>query len=60
VGGHSPAPNTEFPLFLLSGGTFKATFGHLGKGFTADYSNETASPAFVGAVYDASRKKPTS
>ena len=55
-----PAANTEFQLFLLSGGTFKGTFARLGKGFTADYSNESASPAFVGLVYDRSGKKPKS
>ncbi len=60
VGGHVPAANTEFQLFLLSGGTFKGTFARLGKGFTADYSNESASPAFVGLVYDRSGKKPKS
>ncbi len=60
VDGHVPAPNTEFQLFLLSGGTFKATFDHLGKGFTADYANESANPAFVGAIFDKSRKKPAS
>ena len=57
VGGHAPAANTEFQLFLLSGGTFKGTFGRLGKSFTADYSNESASPAFVGAIFDKSSKK---
>jgi hypothetical protein len=58
VGGHAPAANTEFQLFLLSGGTFKSTFGRLGKGFTADYSNESASPAFVGTIFDKTGKKP--
>jgi len=58
VGGHAPAANTEFQLFLLSGGTFKSTFGRLAKGFTADYSNESASPAFVGTIFDKTGKKP--
>ncbi|MFZ2058897.1 MAG: hypothetical protein WAV54_15945 [Acidimicrobiales bacterium] len=57
VVGHAPAANTEFRLFLLSGGTFKGTFGRLGRGFTADYAHESASPAFVGAIYDKSSKK---
>ncbi len=56
VGGHAPAANTEFHLFLLSGGNFKGTFGRLGKGFTVDYSKESASPAFVGLIYDKSSK----
>ncbi len=56
--GHAPAANTDFQLFLLSGGSFKGTFAHLGRRFTADYAHESASPAFVGAVYDKSGKKP--
>ena len=54
------AANTDFQLFLLSGGIFKGTFSHLAKHFTADYSHETASPAYVGAIYDKSGKKPKS
>ena len=57
VVGHVPA-NTDLPLFLLSGGIFKGTFAHLAKSFTADYAHETATPAFVGAVYKESGKKP--
>jgi len=51
VGGRTPAADTEFQLFLLSGGTFSGTFDHLGNGFTADYTHEAASPAFVGVIY---------
>ncbi len=57
VGGHLPA-NTDLPLFLISGGDFEGTFAHLAKPFTADYTHETGTPAFVGAVYDESAKKP--
>ena len=58
--GPTPAANTELQLFLLSGGSFKGTFARLGNGFTADYSHESASPAFVGAIYDDSDRKPKS
>jgi hypothetical protein len=51
VGGHTPAPGTDFQLFLLSGGKFGGTFGHLGNGFSADYAHESASPPFVGVIY---------
>ena len=43
--------------FCISGGVFKGTFAHLAKPFTADYAHETATPAFVGAVYEESGKK---
>jgi hypothetical protein len=59
LGQVSPA-NTEFQLFLLSGGSFKGTFARLAGRFTADYSNEAASPAFVGVIFDKSGKKPKS
>jgi hypothetical protein len=55
--GHVPA-NTDFPLLLISGGSFEGTFAHVAKPFTADYTHETAAPAFVGAVYEESAKKP--
>jgi len=51
AGGHKPAANTEFQLFLLSGGKFSGRFSHLGRGFTADYGHESASPPFVGVIY---------
>ena len=57
VVGHVPA-NTDLPFFLLSGGVFKGTFAHIAKPFTADYGHETATPAFVGAIYEKSGKKP--
>ena len=50
-GGHTPAANTDFQLFLLSGGKFSGRFSHLGRGFTADYGHESASPPFVGVIY---------
>jgi hypothetical protein len=51
VGGHTPAAGTDFQVVLLSGGAFSGTFEHLGNGFKADYAHESASPAFVGAIY---------
>jgi hypothetical protein len=56
LAGHAAA-NTDFPIFLLSGGEFKGSFARLAKHFTADYAHETASPAFVGVIYDKSAKK---
>jgi hypothetical protein len=55
--GAKPAANSEFRLFLLSGGAFAGTFAHVGSQFTADYGHESASPAFVGAIYDKSGRK---
>ena len=57
AGRYLPAANTEFQLFLLSGGSFTGAFGRLPKSFTADYAHETATPAFVGVVFDKSAKK---
>ena len=54
VHGYAPKPNTEFQLILLSGGKFSGAFKTLAAAFTADYTKETASPAFVGAIYDKS------
>lgn len=51
VGGFKPSANEEFPIIALDGGTFSGKFGSVSSGFAADYSKETASPAFVGVVY---------
>lgn len=51
TGGFLPTANQEFQLFALTGGKFTGTFATVGNGFTADYANEVASPAFVGAIY---------
>jgi hypothetical protein len=51
VGGFVPAANQEFQPFLLTGGTFTGTFASAGNGFSADYTHELASPAYVAAVY---------
>jgi hypothetical protein len=53
VGGFVPAANQEFQPFLLTGGTFTGTFASAGNGFSADYTHEATSPAYVGAVYAA-------
>jgi hypothetical protein len=50
VGGFTPAAKEEFPIISL-GGTFTGKFASVGSGFGADYSKETASPAFVGVIY---------
>jgi hypothetical protein len=51
IGGFTPTANEEFPIVALDGGTFSGKFGSVGSGFAADYTKETASPAFVGVVY---------
>jgi hypothetical protein len=51
IGGFVPAAGQEFDLFQLDGGKFEGTFAALAGGFTADYSHETAVPAYVGVVY---------
>jgi hypothetical protein len=51
VGGFTPSANEEFPIVALQGGTFAGKFGSVGSGFAADYTKETASPAFVGVIY---------
>ncbi len=48
---YTPAAGTEFPVIGLEGGAVSGTFGSVSGGFSADYSQETASPAFVGAKY---------
>jgi surface antigen len=53
VGGFTPTANEEFQVFLLDGGAFTGTFSTVGSDFTADYSQEGSSPAYVGVVYQA-------
>jgi hypothetical protein len=53
VGGFTPAAKEEFPIISL-GGTFTGKFASVGSGFGADYTKETASPAYVGVVYGGS------
>lgn len=55
LAGHAAA-NTDFHLFQLTGGSFKGVFTRVASSFTADYKHETASPAYVGAVYRAAGK----
>jgi hypothetical protein len=54
IGGFTPAAGQEFDVFGLDGGKFEGTFPGVGNGFSADYSHEEASPAFVGVSYGAS------
>ena len=53
--GYVPRANTEFQLFALNGGHFAGTFANARNGFSADYSHEASSPAYVGAIYHAGR-----
>jgi hypothetical protein len=54
LGGFVPVAGQEFDVFGLDGGKFEGTFPGVGNGFSADYSHEEASPAFVGVIYGAS------
>jgi hypothetical protein len=58
TGGFLPTANQEFQLFALTGGKFTGTFATVGNSFTADYTNEAASPAFVGVIYQSTPKPP--
>jgi hypothetical protein len=60
MSGFTPPVGQEFPIVALDGGTFTSTFATVGSGFSADYTKETASPAYVGLVYGgvASAAKP--
>ncbi len=50
-GGYKPPAKKEFPVFQLEGGKFAGTFARVQNLFTADYTHETTTPAFVGIVY---------
>jgi hypothetical protein len=56
VDGFVPGASQEFEIFSLTGGKLTGTFATVGNGFSADYSHEEASPAFVGVVYGATSK----
>jgi hypothetical protein len=58
VGSFTPSANEEFPIVALDGGKFSGKFGSVGSGFAADYTKETASPAFVGVIYGQSASVP--
>ena len=58
TGGFLPTANQEFQLFALTGGKFTGTFATVGNSFTADYTKEAASPAFVGAIYQSTPPAP--
>ncbi len=58
IGGFVPATNQEFEPFALSGGTFKGSFATVNNSFTADYSHESSTPAYVGVVYAPVTTKP--
>jgi hypothetical protein len=51
LNGFTPAVGEEFPIVALDGGSFTGTFATVGSGFSADYTKEAASPAYVGLVY---------
>ena len=49
LSGYQPAAGAEFQLFQV--GSFSGTFSSVTGGFRADYSKQTASPAYVGVIY---------
>jgi hypothetical protein len=57
VGGYIPPANKDFPVFELEGGKFTGTFSSVKGAFSADYTHETATPAFVGVVYKSNKSK---
>jgi hypothetical protein len=57
VGGYTPPANKDFPVVDLEGGKFAGTFGTVGAPFSADYTHETTTPAFVGVVYKSTKPK---
>ena len=50
TGGFVPAAGEDFPLVAISG-TFAGKFAAVSNGFSGDYSHETSSPAYFGAIY---------
>ena len=60
LSGYTPANGTEFPLFIMGGGSVSGKFGSVTNGFAADYSKETASSPYVGVIYGSasSAKRP--
>jgi hypothetical protein len=58
VGSYKPPANKEFQMFALEGGKFTGKFKTTGHNFSADYSHLSSNPAFVGAIYAASRPRP--
>ena len=60
VSGYAPAVGSAFAVFPLDSNVafglspkVTGTFGAVSGGFTADYSHETESPAYIGVVYGA-------
>jgi hypothetical protein len=58
VENYVPTANTEFRVIALGGGMFSGSFSNVLDGFTADYSHESSTPAFVGAIYHKSSTPP--
>ncbi len=58
VEGYVPAANADFAVIAFTGGNFSGTFSKVLGGFTADYSHERSTPAFVGAIYHRSSTPP--
>lgn len=58
LGGFTPVANQEFEPFALSGGPFTGSFATVANSFTADYSHESSTPAYVGVIYAPATTKP--
>jgi hypothetical protein len=52
--GYAPAAGTEFAALLYNGGSVSGTFATVTGGFTADYTKESATPGYVGVIYNGS------
>jgi hypothetical protein len=57
VGGYTPPANKEFPVFELEGGKLVGKFSSVKAPFSADYTHETSTPAFVGVIYKSTKLK---
>lgn len=51
VSGYQPAAGTEFPIITENGGSVVGSFASVTGSFSADYSKESASPGYLGAIY---------
>jgi hypothetical protein len=51
-----PHANKDFQIVALNGGKYAGRFRSVAGKFSADYAHEASSPAYVGAIYDKSRR----
>jgi hypothetical protein len=54
--GYAPAAGTEFQFITYNGGSATGSFGSVTGGFSADYSQESATTPYVGLIYKRSAR----